>query len=122
MSLPSHQAPPGRQIGVMKAGSQTNPDDQKVYGKKNSLTGFMELRTFVLLYHDSTGLQQKPHVVHEFGGKFYTAPNAIEWGASLRELEPWVQELAAKRLAQHDADSPAPPDVVDIMPDGPEKS
>jgi hypothetical protein len=118
MSLPSHQAPPGRHVGVMVAGSQTAiPADQKVYGKKNSLVGLMEMRTFVLLYNDATGLQQKPHVVHEFGGKFYTAPNAIDWGASLRELEPWLMDLAAKRLAQLESTSSAPPDLVDIMPE-----
>lgn len=116
MTLPSHQAPTGRHVGVLKSGSQTSPEDQKVYGKKNTLTGFMEMRTFVLLYCDGTGLQQAPHVVHEFGGKFYTAPNAIEWGKSLRELEPWVQVLAAKQLAQLNADtSAAPADAVDVM-------
>jgi len=116
MSLPSHQAPPGRRVGVLIADSQTATlPDQKVYGKKNSLVGFMELRTFVLLYHDGTGVQQKPHVVHEFGGKFYTAPNALDWGASLRELEPWLQELAAKRLAQIEADSSTPADSVDVI-------
>lgn len=115
MSLPTHQAPQNRHIGVGKSGSQTNPEDQKVYGKKNTLSGFMEMKTYVLLYNDGTGLQQKPHVVHEFNGKFYSAPNAIEWGAGLRELEPWLQEQAAKRLAQLASDSPAPPDQVDIM-------
>lgn len=115
MSLPTHQAPPGRSVGVMKAESQFNPSEQRVYGKKNTLVEMLEMRTFVLLYHDGTGLQQKPHVVHEFGGKFYSAPNAIEWGASLRELEPWLQELAAKRLAQLQEDSSAPPDQVDVM-------
>jgi hypothetical protein len=99
----------------MKAGSQVNPEDQKVYGKKNTLRGMLELRTFVLLYCDGTGLQQKPHVVHEFGGKFYSAPDALAWGASLRELEPWIQELAAKRLAQMESDGEAPADQVDIM-------
>lgn len=115
MALPSPQAPAGRHIGVMKAGSQVNPDDQKVYGKKNTLKGMLELRTFVLLYHDGTGLQQKPHVVHEFGGKFYSAPGAIEWGAALRELEPWLQELAVKRLNELESDGAAQADSVDIM-------
>lgn len=115
MSLPTIQAPVGRHVGVMKAGSQVNPDDQKVYGKKNTLRGMLELRTFVLLYCDGSGLQQKPHVVHEFGGKFYSAPGALEWGAALRELEPWIQELAAKRLSQIDNDGNAAPDQVDIM-------
>lgn len=116
-ALPSASAPMGRHVGVTKAGSQLHPDDQKTYGKKNTLIGFMEMRTFVLLYHDGTGLQQKPHVVHEFGGVFYSAPNAVEWGQSLRPLEPWIQELAAKHLAKLASDGSAPADNVDIVPE-----
>ena len=121
MSLPTHQAPPGRHVGVMKAPSQVahvDHEGKKIYGKKNSLAGFMEMRTFVLLYHDETGLQQRPLVVHEFGGKFYTAPNAADWGASLRELQPWLQEAAAKRLAQLEASDGPAPDQVDVVPEG----
>lgn len=118
MSLPTHASPPGRHVGVMKAGSQINPDDQKVYGRKSTLVGCLEMRTFVLLYNDGTGLQSKPHVVHEFGGKFYTAPNALDWGQSLRELEPWLQDAAASHLARLEANS-APADEVDIVPEVP---
>lgn len=114
MTLPAPQSLPGRQVGVLKSQSQTNPEDQKVYGRKNSLAQLVEMRTFVLLYNDASGLQQPPLTVHEFGGTFYAAPNSSEWGKSLRPLEPWLQELATKRLNQREAGA-APPDTVDVM-------
>jgi hypothetical protein len=100
----------------MMTGSQTAPEE-RVFGKKNQLVGMYELRTFVLIYNDGSGERAHPHPVHynPADGKFYSAPNAIEWGKSLRELQPWLQEAAKKQFKIMEQPPSEQPDNVEIM-------
>lgn len=114
MTVPNHQAPRGKHIGVLHAPSQAGTKEERATGQKNALVSFAPGQMYAVEYTDEQGIKQDPVVIFEAGGVFYMPPNASGWAKELKPLADWLQTACKRRLAAAKAVE-GPTKAVDVL-------